>query len=65
VEQPVKDIAVVLRARRITTPLRAEYWNPLKPDPVPLKLDRRGDELRLTLPRLDIYGLVVVRGAML
>jgi len=65
VDRPVKDLPVVLRARRLTQPLRAEYWNPLKAEPTPLKLERQGDEVRLTLPRLDIYGLVVVRGAWL
>lgn len=65
VDQPVIHIPLTLRARRLTVPVQAEYWNPLERGPVALKLERKGAELRLKLPRLDIYGLVVVRGAML
>jgi hypothetical protein len=46
-------------------PLHVAYWNPLERSPVALKPERAGNELRLKLPRLDVYGLVVVRGAML
>lgn len=65
VEQPVINIPLVVRARRLTVPLQVEYWNPLERGPVALKPERKGNELRLKLPRLDVYGLVVVRGAML
>jgi hypothetical protein len=65
VEQPVPNVAIVVRAQRLTVPLEVEYWNPLKPEPVKLKAERRRNELRLNVPRLDVYGLVVVRGALL
>ena len=65
IEQPVKDIPVTVRAGRLSRPLRAEYWSPLNPKPVPLKLTRDGNQLQVTVPALDIYGLVVITGAML
>lgn len=65
VEHPVKEIPVTIRAGRLTRPLRAEYWNPLHPNPVPLKLTRNGNQLQVTVPQLDIYGLIVLTGVML
>ncbi len=65
VSQPIANIPLVIRAARLTVPLQVEYWNPLERGPVALKPERKGGELRLKLPRLDVYGLVVVRGAML
>ena len=65
VDQPAINISMVIRARRLTVPLRVEYWNPLERGPVALKPERKDNELRFKLPRLDVYGLVVVRGAML
>jgi hypothetical protein len=65
VEQPAKNIAMTLRARRVLRSLRVEYWNPLQPKPVLLPLTREGNELRFTVPPVDIYGVVVVTGAML
>ena len=65
VEQPVNNIPVTIHARRLLRPLRAEYWNPLHPKPVLLPLTRNGNELQFTVPQLDIYGLIVITGAML
>lgn len=65
IEQPVKNISVTVRAGRLSRPLQAEYWNPLNPKPTPLKLTRTGNQLRVTVPQLDIYGLIVFSGVML
>ena len=65
VEQPVKNIAVTVRAGRLSRPIKAEYWNPIQPQPIPLKLTRTGNQLQVTVPQLDIYGLIVFTGAML
>lgn len=65
IEQPVKNIPITIQASRLSHPLRAEYWNPLNPNPTPLELTRDGKQLQLKVPHLDIYGLVVVTGAML
>jgi hypothetical protein len=65
IEQPVKNIPVTIRAGRLSHPLRAEYWNPLNPKPTPLKLTRDGNRLQVTVPHLDIYGLIVFSGTML
>ncbi|MFZ2643414.1 MAG: hypothetical protein WA117_20655 [Verrucomicrobiia bacterium] len=65
IDQPVKNIPVTVQASRLSRPLQAEYWNPLNPNPTPLKLTRNGNQLQVTVPHLDIYGLVVFTGAML
>ena len=65
IEQPQKNIPVTIHARRLLYPVRAEYWNPLQPKPTLLKLTRSGNELQLTVPQVDIYGLVVITGATL
>ncbi len=65
IEQPLKNIPVTIRASRLMRPLRAEYWNPLNPKPTPLKLMRSGNQLQLTVPQMDIYGLIVLTGVML
>ncbi|MCX6910635.1 MAG: hypothetical protein NTY01_21700, partial [Verrucomicrobia bacterium] len=65
IEQPAKNVAVTVRAGRTSRPLRAEYWNPLNPKPTPLKLTRTGNQLQVTVPQVDIYGLIVFTGVML
>ncbi|MFA6561782.1 MAG: hypothetical protein WCV00_07710 [Verrucomicrobiia bacterium] len=65
IEQPVKNIPVTIRAGRLSRPLQAEYWNPLNPKPTPLKLTRTGNQLQVTVPQLDIYGVIVFTGVML
>jgi len=65
IEQPVKNIPVTIHASRLLSPLRAVYWNPLNPKPTPLKLTRTGNQLQLIVPQVDIYGLIVLTGAML
>ena len=65
IEQPVKNIPVTIHAGRLLRPLQAVYWNPLNPKPTPLKLTRTGNQLQLIVPQVDIYGLIVLTGAML
>lgn len=65
IEQPLKNIPVTIRASRLMRPLQAEYWNPLNPKPTALKLTRTGNQLQLTVPQMDIYGLIVFTGVML
>lgn len=63
--EPVKNVPVTVRARRLTLPLRVEYWNPLQPKPVTLEVKKAGSQLQFTVPQVDVYGLIVVRGALL
>ena len=65
IEQPVKNIPVTVRASRLLRPVQAEYWNPLSPKPTPLKVTRTGNQLQVTVPQVDIYGLIVFTGVML
>lgn len=65
IEQPPKNVTVTVRAGRTSRPLKAEYWNPLDPKPTMLKLTRTGNQLEVTVPQVDIYGLIVFTGVML
>ena len=65
VDLPIVKIPVTIRPRRLTVPVSAEYWDPLQEKTVSLPITREGELLRFVVPRLNIYGVVVVRGAML